>query len=185
MVCISGVLPAIPQVWILFLFFVYLFVCFKSVNDVQWRTFEEIQSVKTTTVITDSWQPCWLKGMCSDLTPAVWPTFIFNLLNLPAGVLPVTRVTVRVFTSGWNKTVLLNYWLYRSAFSFFTFLNRVWRNHKNFDFGFFCFLCHFGLLFFLFFFFFSWQWITTPAPYSSCFRWRFSLVSHVFTDVTL
>eukprot|EP01147_Barroeca_monosierra_P011106 gene11106-3172_t len=54
MVCISGVLPAIPQ------------------------------------------------GMCSDLTPAVWPTFIFNLLNLPAGVLPVTRVTgddVRVMTA--------------------------------------------------------------------------------------
>ncbi|EDQ92809.1 uncharacterized protein MONBRDRAFT_21956 [Monosiga brevicollis MX1] len=33
------------------------------------------------------------QGTCSDLTPGCWPTFIFNLLDMPAGIIPATRVT--------------------------------------------------------------------------------------------
>lgn len=38
--------------------------------------------------------PAARHGHCSGLTPACWPTFIFNLFDMPAGIVPVTRVTV-------------------------------------------------------------------------------------------
>lgn len=40
--------------------------------------------------------PAARHGHCSSLTPACWPTFLFNLFDMPAGIVPVTRVTVRL-----------------------------------------------------------------------------------------
>ncbi|EGD82503.1 hypothetical protein PTSG_03151 [Salpingoeca rosetta] len=45
-------------------------------------------------VCVSSVMPAGRQGTCSELTPTVWPTFIFNLLNMPAGVVPVTHVTM-------------------------------------------------------------------------------------------
>lgn len=38
--------------------------------------------------------PACRQGTCSDLTLCCWPTFLYNLFNMPAGILPVTTVTV-------------------------------------------------------------------------------------------
>eukprot|EP00056_Hartaetosiga_gracilis_P004592 m.76417 g.76417 ORF g.76417 m.76417 type:complete len:637 (-) comp11880_c0_seq2:2538-4448(-) len=36
--------------------------------------------------------PACRQGHCSAVTPVVWPTFIYNALNCPAGIVPVTSV---------------------------------------------------------------------------------------------
>lgn len=38
--------------------------------------------------------PAARQGTCSDLTICCWPTFLFNLLDMPAGIVPITTVTV-------------------------------------------------------------------------------------------
>ena len=40
--------------------------------------------------------PAARRGYCGQLPHPCWPTAIFNIFDMPAGVLPVTRVTVRV-----------------------------------------------------------------------------------------